>query len=83
MNDQSNGPPRSQKCDCLRLTAIAISSNTLTRTARRGVSSHPLTNMNHDSSSSSNIWYGKFIRFQSRFTDCVFQSQSSFISIFF
>ena len=29
--------------------------------------------MSNDSSSSSNIWYGKFISFQSNFTDSVFQ----------
>ena len=45
---------------------------------------HLLSNMNNDSSSSSNIWCGKFISFQSHFTDSVkcLSSPRVFYSIF-
>ena len=45
-----------------------ISSNTLARTDWTFSSIS-----NDDSSSSYNIWYGKFISFQSNFTDSFFQ----------
>ena len=60
-----------------------IESNTLARTARRGFSSHLLYNINNDSSLSTDIWYGKFISFQSNFTDSVFQVKVLLKSIFF
>ncbi len=81
MKNQSNGLPRSQVFTAESDNGT-IESNTLARTTRRGFSSHLLSNMNHDSSSSSNIWNGKFISFQSNFTDSL-SSQSTFKSIFF